>query len=156
MKWTIQELKKLSRTSREFDGELDLSSYIQEDDDILNISPVKVTGTYQIIEDSEYIFDCHIETVITMPCAVTLEDVDVPLSFNTELTFAKTMQDDNTFLIEGITIDLDPIIYSEILIEKPMRVVSPGSEEFLSSSETLDEEEKESNNPFASLKNMKL
>ena len=154
MKWTIHELKKRGRTEPTFDDVADLKSYLSElVPDVLDIGPVHIHGSYRIQEhDSEYWFDVFVETVLTMPCAITLEEVEVPLRFQTELVFAKNVVDDGSHPIEGITIDLDPIVWSEIVIEKPMRVVKEGvSLDDVHQNIEFDDTEEEANNPFHEL-----
>lgn len=154
MKWTIQELRKLSRHFHHIEGVINLKPFLSPEDDILDISDVQIQGDFHLIEQGNiYIFDLDVKTTLTMPCAVSLKEVEVPLHFQTSLEFAESFVDDNTHIIEGITIDLDPVIYSEILIEKPLRVVHPDAYlDYHEEIETLDEDD-ESNNPFAALKN---
>ncbi|MCK7487204.1 MAG: YceD family protein [Bacillus subtilis] len=156
MKWTIHELKKRGRTDPTFDYVADLKSYLSElVPDVLDIGPVHIHGSYRIQEhDQEYWFDVFVETVLTMPCAITLEEVEVPLRFQTELMFARTLVDDQTQLIEGITIDLDPIIWSEIVVEKPMKVVKEGASlDDIHQNPEIEDADEDSQNPFSELKN---
>lgn len=155
MKWSLPELRKLIHTNNEFryvadfQGNLDGSII-----DLLDISPVNVSGSFQIMEaEDQFIFLVDVECTLTMPCAITLEEVAVPMHFETELVFGHDPEDDNMHLIEGNTIDLDPYVFSEILIEKPMRVVSEHAyENYNEEIVTLDEDEKTASNPFAKLK----
>lgn len=157
MKWTIPELRKLSRTLHQFQGVIDCKRYISEDEqDILDISPVEIKGEFHLIESENiYVFDCDVSCMLSMPCAITLKEIEVPLHFQTTIEFAEKFVDDNTHLIDGITIDLDPVIYSEILIEKPMRVVAKDAYQDYHEEEIHLDEEDVSNNPFAALKNRK-
>jgi uncharacterized protein len=152
MKWTIHELKRRAHADPTFDYVEDFTPFLQGTGDILAIAPVRVHGTYRMQnQDSEIWFDATVETSLTMSCAITLEDVEVPLSFQTDLHFAKTQIDDSVYLIEGITIDFSPVIWSEILIEKPMRVVKPGAS--LEPGEELPEDDgSDTKNPFSALK----
>lgn len=154
MKWTIHELKKIARSQPNFEGIINLNRFLTEDVlDVAEIGDVFVKGSFQLVnQDSQYWFDITIQTVLKMTCAISLELIDVPLSFETQLVFARTEIDDSTYLIDGITIDLDPIIYSEILVEKPMRVVKSGVELEQYHSNPEFEIEKESTNPFQTLK----
>lgn len=154
MKWTLHELKRRAHADPNFDYVADFSSFLNgSGSDITAIAPVHVRGTYRMEQqDSEVWFDATVETTITMSCAITLEDVEVPLSFQTDLHFAKSQVDDSVYPIDGITIDFDPVIWSEILIEKPMKVVQPGA--MLPPTEAVPEiDESETKHPFADLKN---
>lgn len=153
MKWTLHELKRRAHADPTFDYVADFTSFLSgSGGDITAIAPVHVHGSYRMEQqDSEVWFDATVETTITMPCAITLEDVDVPLLFQTDLHFAKTQVDDSVYPIDGITIDFDSVIWSEILIEKPMKVVKPGA--VLPQTEAIpDADEPETKHPFANLK----
>jgi len=158
MKWTIYELKKLSRTNNKFDYVADLKQYLTDSiDDLVDIGPVYVKGSFRLQNNNaEFWFDVEVNTELTMLCAITLEEVVVPLSFQTELVFAQTMIDDSVYVIEGITIDLDPYIWGNIIVEKPMKVVSEKAYDgFKEESLPLPEEDEVSSSPFATLQKLK-
>ncbi len=156
MKWTIQELRKLRNTGNRFAYTADFTRFLSEDQaDILAVSPVVITGSFAVLKDpDEFVFEVTVKCILTMACAVTLAAVEVFLDFSVELEFAEVPADDNVHQIEGITIDLDPYLWGEILIEKPMRVVAPGAEEgFTEQPVTFDADDRpEAANPFAKLK----
>jgi len=151
MKWTIHELTKLQNINSEFSGVVDLLSYIK-DTDIINISPVKVSGNFEIYDNSLYDFYFNIKCTLTLACAITLEEVPYEMDIQAEEVFTSDETDEyNT--IEGITIDLLPIIWSNIILEKPMRVLSKNAYKN-SESESVELDEEESiNQAFANLKN---
>jgi len=154
MKWTIQELRKLSRTQNNFHSTCDCKKYLTEDEtDILDVSMVDVMGTFHVLDGQGlYVFELIITCELLMACAITLEEVIVPIHFETSLEFAKGYVDDNTLIIEGITIDLEPYIWAEILVEKPMKVISENAyDEYTEERVRLDENE-EPINPFKELK----
>lgn len=155
MKWSISELIKYRLTNNTFDYLADFHSYITDDlIDFIDISQVSVSGSFRVIEAfSEYVFDVKIKCTLTLACAITLDPVEVAIEFETSLVFATTLIDDSVYLIEGNTIDLDPVIWANILIEKPMRVVSDNAyENYQEEIVTLDDNEKLSANPFGKLK----
>ncbi|MCK5761581.1 MAG: DUF177 domain-containing protein [Candidatus Izimaplasma sp.] len=153
MKWTIHELRKLQNINNEFKGTVDLSSYI-ENTDIIKISPVLVEGSFEIYDDSLYEFYFDIKCTLTLECAITLVEVPYLIDISVEEIFSTNKSDENID-IEGITIDLLPIIWSNIILEKPMRITSKNAYDNFES-ETPDLEEKESiNQAFANLKNYK-
>jgi len=155
MKWATNELQKLVHIDNSFRYSADFTGFLKEDMvDLMDISPVEVSGTFHYLEaDSRYLFEVEIDCILTMPCAITLDPVEVPLRFETELVFGKNPDDDNTLPIEGNTIDLDPAVFAEILIQKPMRVLAPNAyDHFNEEIVTLDEDEKNDSNPFAKLK----
>jgi len=155
LKWTIHELVKKAKTENSLDFTLDLNRFITEDqEDLVSISKTQITGQYWYDEPNEiFDFQLNIKTTLTMLCALTLREVKVNLDFTSQLSFSSDFVDDDTHVIDGITIDIDQYIYSEILIEKPMKVYSPHArEEYKEDIEILDEEEKIAASPFAKIK----
>jgi len=122
MKWTISQLKKMQYQNNEFEKTIDFTSFIPEDEDIIDIKPTNVKVFFEIEDDAYYHFDLEIDTVLIMACAKTLKPVNVPLHIEVTETFTFDEEDDYR-TIEGITIDLLPIIWSNIYLEKPLRVV---------------------------------
>ncbi len=151
MKWTIHELIKQENVNNEINEIIDLSEYI-ENTDILRISPVKVTGDFEIYDAEEFSFYLEIKCTLILPCALTLEEVEYSVNLSVEEVFT-TYKDDETNTIDGITIDLLPIIWSNILLDKPMRVLSENAHEKIDFENTEFDEE-ETPNAFASLKKL--
>lgn len=151
MKWTIHELIKNANTNNTFETTLDFSDKI-ENSDILKISKVEVSGDYEIYDNIEYIFYIDIKCTLTMACAITLKEVDVVLDFTAEEVFTED-KDDEFNTIDGITIDLLPIIWSNIILEKPMRVVSENAYDNFELDNT--EIEDDVNEAFSKLKDFK-
>lgn len=155
MKWATHELRKLVYINNQFRYTADFQSYLNEKlIDLIDISPVEISGSFQVMqEEDRFIFDIVVDCRVTMLCAITLDEVEVPLHFETDLVFGHDFDDDNMHLIEGNSIDLDPYVFAEILLEMPMKVVSPNAyDHYEETIVTLDEEEKEASNPFAKLK----
>ena len=150
MKWTTHELVKLESQNNEFDEMLDLTKYIH-DTDIIRISPVHVTGDFEIENRDEFIFYLTIQCTLTLPCAVTLKEVDCEIDIDAEEVFTFRTNEDS-HIIDGITIDLSPIIWSNIILEKPMRVLSENAYDKIDF-QNEDFEIDEKKNAFASLKN---
>lgn len=154
MKWTIPELKKLRTTANKFAYTAVFDAFLRDDDDILAVSPAEIAGSFQVLRDPErFIFMVTVNVTLVMACAITLEDVEVPLSFEATLVFGTELVDDDILPIDGITIDLDLAIWGEILVEKPMRVVAENAYDGYSETKaTIEADEPETTNPFAKLK----
>ena len=127
MKWTIDQLLKKAHQGIEFDETIDYSSVLDKAGDILSISTAHVEGTYTY-HDPDFIFDLKIQTTLTMACAKTLKPVQVDLDFSVEEIFSLTL-DEEKRLIEGNSIDLYPVVWSNIYLEKPLRVVHPDAKD---------------------------
>lgn len=155
VKWTIHELKKRVYSDNEVDQVVDLSSFITEEfNDIEKISPTHISGYFFYDEENDtFTFSLDIQTTLTMLCSITLREVDVKMDFHTDLLFSETEEDDDIHVIDGITIDLLPYVFSEIITEKPMRVVSKHAyDDYHEDRVELTEEEIVENSPFAKLK----
>ena len=149
MKFTIQALKKNSYVNNEIDEVIDFSYKI--DEEILDVDPCHVYGHYTLANnDTEYIFDLNINVNLYMACAITLEKVKVPLKFDVSLLFTDSRINDDVYLIDGQTINLDEAIWANILVEKPM-IVKKEDVEF---DEPQVEIEEEDINPFKALKKL--
>ena len=124
MKWALAQLFRYNGKPFSFDGEYDFSDYIQNDSDILAISITKVSGTGRCIQDDHYEFNIHIETVMTLECAVTLEPVDYKINLDVIEEFDKVESSEDVNIIKGNTIDLKDVVWQDIYLEKPMRIVN--------------------------------
>lgn len=152
MKWTTHELIKLVNVNNEINETVDLSSFI-ENTDIIRISPVEVTGDFEVYDAEEFAFYLDIKCTLILPCAITLDEVEYEVDLSVEEIFT-TYKDDETNTIDGITIDLLPIIWSNILLDKPMRVISENAYDKVDFENTEFEDDDEPNNVFASLKKL--
>ncbi|MCB9498328.1 MAG: DUF177 domain-containing protein [Bacillales bacterium] len=145
MKYSVNELKRKLTVDNKIEGTISFKDKISEE--ILDVADTKISGTFDYIKESdEFVFFLHVKTSIMAPCALTLKPVKVLVDFDTELIYTFKVTDDDSFLIEGNTIDLDEIIWSEIYLHLPVRVLSEGA---VFHQEDTYEIKKE--NPFSSL-----
>lgn len=140
MKWSLDQLLKKAHQGIEFKETIDFSSALDKSGDILALKETLVEGTYHYAQP-DFVFDLRIQTVLTMACAKTLKPVDVELDFEVEEVFSLTL-DEEKRLIEGNTIDLYPVVWSNIYLEKPLRVVHPDAKNI-----TFDEPEEKPIHP---------
>jgi len=123
LKWTTAQLNKMIHQHPYFKESIDLSSFISEDSDILDITMTEVDGEIDIV-DEFYYFDMTIKTTLTVLGARSLKPVKLPMEFSVLETFTDDEEDEYR-QIDGLTIDLLPVIWSNIYLEKPMRVIHP-------------------------------
>ncbi len=132
MKWAIAQLIKQGSQIFEIDELVDFSDVVKHHDEIRKLSKVKVTGTGQL-QGKKVVFNLHIEGSMTLPCALTLEDVEYPFSVDTVEIFvldsALYEEGDDEILVTGATVELAPVILQNIMLEKPLRVVKEGAYE---------------------------
>lgn len=94
--------------------------------DVDTLDDVKIKGQITVSNIGEYKLLLHVSGVMIIPCAITLKPVSIP--FNIEIDeVLNEITEENEEIIENIanTIDILPIIWENILVEIPMRVVSP-------------------------------
>lgn len=130
MQWTLAQLRKKFLQNPLFDDVVDVRAYMPEDDDVIDVSEVRVSGEIDIEDtyDGEvFHFDIRIRTTLTVACARSLKPVELPLDFAVSESFSETLNEEYR-LIDGLSIDLLPIIWSNIYLEKPMRVIHPDAE----------------------------
>lgn len=93
--------------------------------DIRDISEVKINGN--ITEEGEsYLVDLNIKCDLTLICSVSLKDVKYPIDININEIISENGENLEDFdKIINNSIDLVPIIWQNILLEVPIKVVSP-------------------------------
>ena len=95
-------------------------------DDIRDISKVSVNGS---ITNDGYMLSLrlNIKCILTLICSISLKDVkyDIDTSIEEEIS----EENDENMKILNNSIDLLPIIWQNILMEIPIKVVSPDIEE---------------------------
>ena len=94
--------------------------------DIRRISEVKVVGSISDNEE-ELELNINISGNMILPCARTLKDVDYP--FNIEINEVIDENNDNSLEIIQNRLDIFPIIWQNILVDVPLRVLHPDAKE---------------------------
>ena len=93
--------------------------------DLLELKDVKIIG--EIYKDSldELNLIANVKGIFKIPCAVTLKPVDYPFDIKIEGTIDELMGENEEFVKKDEnTLDIFPIIWENILMEIPMKVVS--------------------------------
>ena len=94
--------------------------------DIKDISKVSVNGS---ITNDGYMLslNLNIKCILTLICSISLKDVKYEI--NTDIEEEISEDNDENMKILNNSIDLLPIIWQNILMEIPIKVVSPDIEE---------------------------
>ncbi len=97
--------------------------------EIKDISKVNIEGS--ITENGEsYDLYLNIKCNLTLVCSVSLKDVEYPIDIDINEIISQTGENLEDFCkIVNNSIDLVPIIWQNILVEVPIRVVSPDIKE---------------------------
>ena len=108
-----------------FNEVITLDNDLYKDTDIRELSPLDVSINIQRITDSAYNMDLYIKGEMTLPCSVTLKDVKYPFEVKTEVKVSNIDENDEEYVkIIQNNIDIIPIIWQNIVLEIPLRVVS--------------------------------
>ena len=103
-------------------GEVIVPEEMLKNTDIRRISPVKVEG-YIFNNEEEYELYITIKGTMILPCARTLKDVEYP--FSSEIYEIIGENDDNSLEINQNRLDIFPIVWQNILVDVPLRVLAP-------------------------------
>ena len=139
MKWAIAQLRKLAKPFS-FEYDFDLMDALVNTNDILGVEKCHIKGVCHEVSYNQYMFNLEIECELKMMCSVSLEEVLVPVEFDTEVRFSYDIDDSSDdYPITKDTINLDDAVLSEIVLNIPLKVVKEGFEDQYSE---YEEEEK--------------
>ena len=91
--------------------------------DLLELNNVSINGEIRKNSLGNIELNVTVEGVMVIPCAITLKPVNYPFSIDIDGEINELMEDFSTNFKNSI--DILPIIWENILMEIPMRVVSP-------------------------------
>ena len=104
--------------------------------------------------NQEYQLDLNIKGEMILPCSLTLEPVNYPFDIKIDENLDEFIE--NTKKTQK-TIDILPIIWENILMEIPMKVVSPKAKNMKTKGdgwELITDSESKANNSLAKLKDL--
>ena len=121
----ITKLKSDIEDSIDIDLTYSFSKEELEGTDLLKLDDVKITGIISKDSLNEYTIDVDVNGTMVLPCAITLEPVDYPFNVKINGNLEEMFEEieENSKKIEN-SIDIFPIIWENILMEIPMKVVS--------------------------------
>lgn len=148
MKWSITQLRKYQDKPFEFHQTVNFD-HLKETLDLIDLSDIIIDGELTV-KSNEVIADMHITGTYTMPCARTLQPVEVPLDttsqeiFDLDGYYADSEDDEHYHDASDGMINLKDIAEELVIIEKPMRAFADNSEVIMREGngwEVLDEEQ---------------
>ncbi len=124
----IRRLKSNVDSFIEVDEDVKIDKKLLEENNIIDIKDMKVTGT--ISNDyEEYYLNLSIKGTLVLPCSITLNPTDYPIDVKIEGNSQELYEEIKEFCQnDENTLDIFPIIWENILMEIPIRVVSNGAE----------------------------
>ena len=156
MEIDITKLKSDILSSIDIDLTYSFSKEQLEGTDLLKLDDVKINGNISKDSINEYTIDVDVEGVMVLPCAITLEPVDYPFNVKINGNLEEMLEEinENSKKIEN-SIDIFPIIWENILMEIPMKVVSEKAKDIKLEGDgwrlITDEKREEINPEFAKL-----
>lgn len=121
----ITKLQNRRADKLEYADVITLDKRIYENTDIRDLSPVDVKINISRVTDSSYKMDLEIKGEMILPCSITLKDVTYPFDIKNEIKLSNDDELDEEYVrITQNSIDIIPIIWQNILLEIPLRVVS--------------------------------
>lgn len=122
----ITRLKNSLVSSIEIDEEINFPKEDIKNAEMLDLTDVKVKGNIIKTSLDDYNINLRVKGKMVLACAITLKPVDYPFDINIDeicsenaLEFTKKIKKCEN------TIDILPIVWENILMEIPMRVISP-------------------------------
>ena len=125
---------------------------------VTSIDHVKIDGTIRLNALDEAYLDLEVHGTMVIPCAITLKPVDYPFSILLEGTEEELFEEINEKTTNyQNSLDILPIIWENILMEIPMRVVSEDAHDVELKGDgwrLITGEEKEENSELSKLKDL--
>ena len=119
---------------------------------ILDMQKVNVKGN--LTYNEEYILKVNIKGEMTLPCSLTLEPVNYPFDIDIDENIDEFIENSKK---TQKTIDILPIIWENILMEIPMKVISPNAKNMKTKGEgweLITDSEEKGNHSLAKLKDL--
>ena len=111
----------------DIDQDISFSKELFLGTDLVDLNDVHINGSFTKDSMGDIYLYLSVSGVMVLPCAITLEEVTQKFSFVIDDKLENILEElKNDKKIEN-TIDILPIIWENILMEIPMRVVSPGA-----------------------------
>ena len=124
----ITKLKSGIQSQIEIDEVYSFSKDILDGTDIMSLDDVNIKGYMTSNSVDDYDLDVNVSGVMVLPCSLTLKPVNYRFETKIEGNIDKLLGEINETLKKNQNrIDILPIIWENILLEIPIRVVSDDS-----------------------------
>lgn len=134
MKWTKSELLQAPNQTIVFDEEISFDeAALAKVSHLRKLQNVTVTGDIHYDGTSDLaIANINIEGVMVVPCAISLEDVEVAFQCDSceVYAFDKSNVNEDVHETKKDIVELYPVIFQLILMEVPSKVVKEGLSEY--------------------------
>ena len=119
----LLELINGRQTELNIDEKIEIPHDYYEKTDIRHLDPVEVKGRVYSIGDDVFNLSLEVKGKMILPCALTLEDVDYPFDITIDQNVGNDEDFEKNYKIVSNTLDILPILWENIVLEIPSRVV---------------------------------
>ena len=119
--------------------------------ELIDIKDIKIKGTISKNNLNNYILNLNVEGIMILPCSRTLEPTEYHFNFDIDEEY-----EEKTKKIQK-TIDIFPIIWENILMEIPIRVINPKADKIKTKGdgwELITDSDNKGHNSLAKLKDL--
>ena len=96
-----------------------------ENTDLLDLKDVKVNGYIKVDDLDSYVLNLNVKGTMVIPCSRTL----VPTNYDFDINIEENiMENEKKLKKTQKTIDILPIIWENILMEIPIKIINPKAE----------------------------
>ena len=121
----LTKLQNRTINTYEYKDIITLDESLYKNTDIRYLSPLEVIANIKRVTDSSYIMLLEIKGEMILPCSITLKDVNYPFDIKTEVKLSNNDEEDEEYIkIIQNNIDILSIIWQNIVLEIPLKVVS--------------------------------
>lgn len=130
MEYDLIKLKNHLEEMVEIDTTCSFQQELLKETDLIDLKDVTVKGDISYNVADELSLHVVVSGVMVLPCAITLKEVEHPFRFEIDDSLETLMEEiDEKQKNIGNSIDIFPIIWENILMEIPMRVVHPDAKD---------------------------
>lgn len=152
MLFTLAQLRKLPMPYK-FQDDINIKDDLVGVEGILDIQNLIINGTISLIDDDSYKIAFNLKCTLVLESAISLKEIPYELDIDFTEYFSKE-DDDESFMINGQTLDTKEAIITNILINKPVNI-SGSDEVFYDEDDTFEDDEEDNiNEAFKSLKDL--
>lgn len=152
----ISKLKNGTLEKIDFDEIVNFTDDDIKDTSIKRLNNVRAKGNIERINDDIYHLTLNITGDMVLLCARSLEEVVYPIDIFIDKNVSETTNEDEKPIILQNSLDIFGIVWENIVLEVPLRVVKENAE-FLSEGNgwsLIEENDDNTNLPFGELKSM--
>ena len=121
----LTKLQTRKTDKLEYNDLITLDESLYKDTDIIRLNPVNTNIVIKRVTDFSYDMHLKLTGVMVLPCSVTLKEVEYPFDIETDVKISNEDElDDECVRINQNSIDIIPIIWQNIVLEIPIKVVS--------------------------------